>query len=353
MSLPDFATPHKYHAFLSYHTPDQRQVEVINAALERAGLHTFFAPVSLRGSLRLNKQLAAAFDNSTCLVLFIGPKGIGRYQSDEADYAAERHRPIVIVVLRDGDLKKVGRWPNIRTLDCNDPNTEFELIDHLIEDITGTALARVPLQFQSNQKTELAYPKDLDRTGFMPRVLQVHVLNTVDPARRLFLNWATLGELINNLRVQLETFQGFRAEAFFGINATGLAVAQFLNDHRKPTGLVFLEGVIGAREIVREKCLFPELTELAQSRILMVDGELKSGSGMDTAIGALRENYPKANIFYAVLAARTARAVADRGFESLEAWPVLRQHLQEGSIKGFFIASTFNEPGFYRPYRIR
>src|SRR5258706_1240051 len=101
----DFATSHKHHAFLSYNTPDLRQVEVVKAALDRAGLRPFFAPVALRSGMCVHHQLASEIDNSSCLVLFIGPNGVGPYQLAEADYAWVQQRPIIKIVLRDRDLK--------------------------------------------------------------------------------------------------------------------------------------------------------------------------------------------------------------------------------------------------------
>jgi len=344
MEAADFVKSHEYHAFLSYNTEDIEAVKVVKDILERAGLDVYFAPQHLRGALELHRELALKIENSACFVLFIGRHGMGPYQGFEVDHASSLRRPIVKAVLREGDPRVVGRWFNARTLDYNEPATEYELIENLIESITGMALLRVPLQFRLNEKMEVALPD---------RVLKLNVLSTINPEKRLTLNWVTLGHLIDYLRTQIKAFPGFRPSAYIGINATGLIVAQFLNEHREAIGYIQTKGGGGGRELDDEKSLFPKLAGGKRFNLLVVDGEIKTGSCMDVAIRLLGKRYPTAELYYAALAAMVAADSTGQPCNELLAGPCIRRHLKSGAIKRIFIGATFKDPGFFRPYEIR
>ena len=345
MEKAGFVKSHQCHAFLSYNTKDIQQVGVVQVALERAGLQLYFAPWDLPPALTLRPELAFRIENLSCFVLFVGPSGIGPYQECEVAHASAHEVPIATVVLRGGDAGAVGRRYSTGTLDCNDAATEYELIDKLIEGITSMTLIREPLQFKSNGNTKLALP------GHPP--LRLHVLCTIDPENRLMLNWLTLGHLIDNLRTQIKSRPGFRPSAYVGINATGMVVAQFLNNIREPMGFIHTIGAHGTRQIDKRKSWFPKLAQGEKSKILVVDSELKSGSSLELAIRAVKEKYTDAELSYAVLAAMVTKPPVGGGAMKIQAEPLIRGLLNDGSIKKFFIGGTFSDPGFYRPYEIR
>ena len=344
MPAADFIKSHEYHAFLSYKIEDVGPVRVVVHALERAGLRLYFAPEHLRGGLVLHEELALGIEDSDSFVLFVGPAGVGPYQQCEVHHASCLHRPIIKVVFRGAPTEGTGNLFDSRTLDCHDPSTEYELIDHLIEGITRMALLRVPLQFRSTEKTEILLP-DL--------ALRLDALSTINPGKRLLLNWVTFGHLIDDLRTQIEAVPGFRPSAYIGINASGLIIAQFLNDLREPIGYIHTKGQGGARDVVMEKSFFPDLTEGKSVRILLTDGEIKSGSSLEMAVGVLRKTYATAEIYYATLAAMVNPPGAGRRRKSLQAGQLIHKHLEDGLIKRIFIGGTFSQPGFFRPYDIR
>ena len=350
MGTAAFAKPHGYHAFLSYNTKDVEKVDAVEAALTRAGLNVYFAPANLRAGLKLNKEMELAIEQSRCLVLFIGKK-IGVFQQAEVDYASMLMREIIKVVLPGGNPRAGEGLYNSKTLDCNHPAVAYQLIDHLIESIAGMPLIRWPLQIRTDHRIGLTYPPELQAEDSRRRVLTVHSLSAASPAGKLLLNWVTFGRLIENLRQQIKTYSGCHPDAYFGINAAGLAAVQFLNDYRVPVGFIHHDGPIGSRRISVTKSTFPELE--GDPEILVVDSELKSGSGMEAAVKAIREKYPKAAIYYAVLGAMMKSPGADRDLKALEAWSRMSQHIEQKWIKAFFIASTFDEPGIDPPLEIR
>jgi len=346
MDAAEFVIPHKYHAFLSYNTPDVQHVKPIADALSRAGLKLYFAPVTLRADLAVSQQMAEEMEDSGCLVLFVGPNGIGPFQRLEVNHASGRQQKIIKVILPKGSPVEVQAWFDTKVLDCNDPDVSYELIDHLIESITAMPLVRQPFQIGKNRRIKLP-----DTGSVESRTLTVHSLRTIDPKEKLLLNWETFGRLINNLKRQIDGYPTFYPDAYFGINPAGLVAVQFLNDHRLPIGFIHHEGGKWGRRIVTEKCTFPVLE--SNPEILVVDSELKSGSAMKITVQALLEKYPKPGIYYAVLGAMMMESHGDTSIENLLAWKYISEYLNDGSIQDIFIASIFGRPGIDAPLRIR
>ncbi|MEW5956229.1 MAG: TIR domain-containing protein [Chloroflexota bacterium] len=131
-----------FDVFLAYHSQDKSQVEAIAQALKKRGLRPWLTEEQIRPGQSWQDALERAISQVKSAAVFIGPKGLGRWQNLELHSLVSRPIEVslpVIPVLLPGvddlpeDLSILKQFTQVRFSKINDP----EALDALEWGITG------------------------------------------------------------------------------------------------------------------------------------------------------------------------------------------------------------------------
>lgn len=108
---------HRYDVFLSHHSNDKPEVEILAARLENeAGLKPFLDKWHLVPGEPWQEGLEEALDQSASCAVFLGPSGLGAWENEEmrvalADRVRNRRFRVIPVLLPQADPKDIGLLP--------------------------------------------------------------------------------------------------------------------------------------------------------------------------------------------------------------------------------------------------
>lgn len=108
---------HRYDVFLSHHSNDKPEVEILAARLENeAGLKPFLDKWHLVPGEPWQEGLEEALDQSASCAVFLGPSGLGAWENEEMrsaldDRIRNRSFRVIPVLLPRADPKKKGLAP--------------------------------------------------------------------------------------------------------------------------------------------------------------------------------------------------------------------------------------------------
>ncbi len=344
-----------FDVFLSYNSKDIDIVRQIDEELTAAKVKTWFDKRQLRPGETWLEGLYRGLEESRCAAIFLGPSGTGRQQKDEVQKALKQAikegRAIIPVILpgveKIEDLEMPAFLEEYHWVDCRNLRISQSSLDTLIWGVTGKKPIRSIPQMGEPFLMRIGLP------GKPSREATVHTLPRVDPNLLVDLTWETFGKGIDILCEQIQNY-GTRlgVDACIGINDAGLVMATFLAsralDNTK-VGYVRSKGSPQGRIVVEDACLFPELNE--NPSVMLMDFEVKSGSGVKKAIERVFAQYGQGTtIYFAVFSAMTEledlRVPDIDGLVSASVLPQL-------GIEDLFLACTMQKPGIEPPFKLR
>ncbi|WP_344220099.1 hypothetical protein [Nonomuraea bangladeshensis] len=178
----------------------------------------------------------------------------------------------------------------------------------------------------------------------------VYSLPNPAPGQLLNLDWASFGNGIERLIHQIKNL-GRRTDvdACFGINEAGLVMATFLASAqfgRCPIGYLKCNK---SREFISldQASIFPELPDAPD--IVLCDFEVKHADVVGFISREIRNQYPGAQIYFAVFGAMTKGKLEVDNFDDLTGASIMRA----ANIKAVFVAATMSPPGIEPPLELR
>ncbi len=349
----------QYDVFVSYNGKDREWAEQFSSELRELGVRVWFDKWELKAGRTWLDELGTAIKESAAVAVLIGQSGLGPWERAELRQALSKlvreHCPVIPVILPGVVNPEVPEFlQDCHFIDYRDGQSYLGRMEKLFLGITGRKL--------TYSISQVGEPFQLDIPGIGQQI-SVHTLRNPNPSRRLYLSWETFGQGVEYLRDQILNYEErLPADACIAINDTGLAVTSFLSGsimHRCKIGYVKTEGTGGGgRRIIESDSWLPKLATNRPSEaseqhiplILLVDSELKTGSDLKVVFERLRAEYPGAQIYYAVLAAKVeGQDPKISNFDGLIAGKVL----QALDLKASFIAYTFTIPGIEPPFEIR
>ena len=135
-----------YDVFLGYHKSDRKQVEIIAARLDEAGLKTFLDEWHLGPGDPWHQDIETVLDHSATCAIFLGPSGLSPWQNEALRHSLdERIRTnslrVIPVLLENATPVKEGALPEtLRSLvwvDLRSGLNSRESFSHLVTSIQG------------------------------------------------------------------------------------------------------------------------------------------------------------------------------------------------------------------------
>jgi hypothetical protein len=362
-----------YDAFLSYNHLDLEWAQHLSQELTEMGLKIFFDKKSFRTSNFIS-DLHQAIKESSSIIVLLGPSGLGAWQIQEIKYSIEEsvnYGRAVIPVILPG-VKEIAPGyseTNAQTIPVNLSGTkesqeilsllsQFNWIDcrkswdcfNVYDKLILNTLKRDLIK--SISQTGEKFHFKITRPGNQQeRIISIYPLHNPFKGKLLYLTWETFGKGIENLKYQIEDY-GWHldADAYFGINDAGFAIATFLNGSISERAMLGYIRTLnkGGKLTICPDSIFPELRETPT--LILVDFEVKYSNNLKLIVEKLRETYLEPTIYFAVFGAMTKKEdLRITDFSDL----VSSQNLLDLGIKDYFIAATMHSPGIEPPLNLR
>ncbi|MBN1811398.1 MAG: toll/interleukin-1 receptor domain-containing protein [Anaerolineae bacterium] len=351
----------QYDVFVSYNGDDREWAEQFASELRELGVRVWFDQWELRAGQTWMDELETAIQESASVTILVGQSGLGPWEKVELRQALNnlvQHRcPVIPVILPGVEHFELPPFlKQCQYVDYRDRQTYLRRMEKLVLGVTGRKLTHAISQVGDTFRLEVPGKG---------QSIFVHTLPNPNPYERLHLSWETFGQGIEYLRDQILNYeQRLPADVCIAINDAGLTIASFLSGsimHRCKIGYIKTEGTPegGGRRIIEVDSWLPELSPAQSSEaleqfsvplILLVDSEIKSGSGLKTVVEKLRTKYADVRICFAVLA-----ALADGHDPKIASFDqlVAKDVLQELNLSAIFIAYTITRPGIEPPLEVR
>lgn len=344
----------RFDAFLSYNREDRYLVKQIANELDNVGIKVWFDESSLKGGQKWPQALAQYITDSRFTIVFLGPSGIGNWQTKEINMALDmnvKHGspdiiPVILPNVKEKDFELPPFLGDYNSIDLRCTQASRLNLTELIEAITQKKIRISRLEIGGEFYLKLKRPDGVNRD------IKIYTLPNPDRTKLLNLSWETFGLGIENLGVQIKNYgYTLSVNACFGNNDAGLVMATFLNASemsRVKIGYTKCERSIEGMIIKEDESFFPELQK--KPTIMLMDFEVKSGGALNTIIQKLHEKYIEPNIYFSVFGALTDKD--DLKIKSLDEL-VAYKNLKNLGIKDYFIACTIHHPGIEPPLGLK
>ncbi len=342
----------EFDVFLSYNRDDAGVAEEVREALERLGLAVWF-DTTHAGPGIFTENIASGISSSRAFAMLYGPSGVTDFMRAEYDQAVAvgMHANISIVLLPGADDPGPRDLPHfaaaISWVDCRSDGLSQPALHKLVNAVTRRRL------ISSVDQAGEEFSVSANLATSPERIIRVRALPNPKPHELLDLTWETFGGGVKRLRHQIKSYGHYvDVGACVGVNECGLVLASFLSSSvlgRKPVGYLKCGGLKEGRRILEDESSFPDLN--GPRAILVTDFELKSGSGLLTAIERLREEYGKdVQIYVAVFGVLVTNGrLRIEHLEEIAAW----EKIANLGVQAYFVASTFHDPGIDPPLGLR
>lgn len=171
------------------------------------------------------------------------------------------------------------------------------------------------------------------------------------PGQLLDLTWETFGGGIERLSRQIKNLgKRLDVDACFGVNEAGLVMATFLASSRFSRCKI---GYLRCNKI-RDGINLDDASHFPETRpaptIFICDFEVKHADVVGYLASRVREQYPKAELYFAVFGAITkGRNLEVGSFDDLTGAEIMRA----AGFEAIFIAATMSPPGIEPPLELR
>jgi hypothetical protein len=340
-----------YDIFVSFNFKDKVMIDPIIRDLREVGLKVF-EPSVIKPGDDWTDRIVTAIHMSRAVLVVIGPNGLGPWQQQEVDLALAKTTKVITLLLQgasrpEHDLLNLRQWIEITE---NDP--PVRIIWRVLEGIMG---AKPVLSLPQIGSPSLL---PLQRKKLQIKHVPVYHLPNPGSASKLDLTWNTFAQGIENLSGQIREY-GLHVDVCLGINYAGLVIAAILkhaayDPDGDPVDLGYVGcGTKGKERVIYRNSHFPKV-RIDEPNILLVDSEVKTGSALVKVVEEVKRRYPKATLYYAVLAALLREGCRRlTGLDSLEVGALLSSLCGEDKVEEVFLAFTMEGHGVEPPVHMR
>lgn len=338
--------------FISYRREDSEFLQNFKGRVEEIGLKTWVdsKPDGVLLGDDWKSKVSVGIKQCSAFALLIGPSGLSEAQLFEYDFARSTKLRIIPVLLPGASEKQLpdglqrkayGPTPSVLAAQSAADNT--------VNSLTNGCLRRVISQL--GQKESVIIPRGPAVVKNCPYKLH----DDWERGESILVGWDSFGKGVESLHEQLTRYAD-DVSFFVGINDAGSAIATFLSfayfrnqSQRREIGVIKFDGFESGGKLLRDQTHLPDKQARRNTKVVVCDFEVKSGSTMRSVAARLRREYGKTTrIYLCVFCALLKRQRIGSAIRSehLAAWETLKTI----NLEGIFIGCVTNcgcvEPPF-------